>query len=111
MAVLLDQPSYGTPVAILPGVVRLTCENPGVMTGPGTNTYLVGHEALVAIDPGPDDSSHVRAVAEAAGGRLRCILVTHTHPDHSPGAAELATLTGAKVAGLGARDGFEPHVL
>jgi glyoxylase-like metal-dependent hydrolase (beta-lactamase superfamily II)/8-oxo-dGTP pyrophosphatase MutT (NUDIX family) len=104
----LDPPVPGTPVTLMPGVVRLTAPNPSVMTGPGTNTYLVGHTALVAIDPGPDDETHLQAIADAAAGRLRAIIVTHTHPDHAPGAAGLARLTGARVQGFGARDGFEP---
>lgn len=107
-APVLDTPIPGAPVVVLPGVVRLTAPNPSVMTGPGTNTYLVGHDALVAIDPGPDDAGHLEAVAAAAGGRLRAIVVTHTHSDHSPGAARLARLTGASVLGYGPRDGFEP---
>jgi glyoxylase-like metal-dependent hydrolase (beta-lactamase superfamily II) len=111
MPALLEAPVYGQAVTVLDGIVRLTCENPSVMTGPGTNTYLVGHEALVAIDPGPEDDAHVDAVAAAAQGKLRAILVTHTHPDHSPGAARLAALTGAPVLGLGRRDGFEPDTL
>jgi glyoxylase-like metal-dependent hydrolase (beta-lactamase superfamily II) len=105
---LLDPPSYGDVVSVLPGIRRLTCENPSVMTGPGTNTYLVGHGRLVAIDPGPADDAHADAVAAAADGRLVAIVVTHTHPDHSPGARRLAELTGAKTLGLGARDGYEP---
>jgi glyoxylase-like metal-dependent hydrolase (beta-lactamase superfamily II) len=103
-----DQPVPGTPVAVLAGVTRLTAPNPSVMTGPGTNTYLVGHADLVAIDPGPEDEGHLRAIADVAAGRLRAIVVTHTHPDHAPGAATLALLTGARVQGFGARDGFEP---
>ena len=105
---VLDTPVPGTPVVVLPGILRLTAPNPSVMTGPGTNTYLVGHDALVAIDPGPDDAAHLEAVAATAGGRLRAIVVTHTHPDHAPGAARLARLTGARVLGYGARDGFDP---
>jgi glyoxylase-like metal-dependent hydrolase (beta-lactamase superfamily II)/8-oxo-dGTP pyrophosphatase MutT (NUDIX family) len=104
----LDPPVPGTPVTLLPGVIRLTAPNPSVMTGPGTNTYIVGHAALVAIDPGPDDETHLQAIADAAAGRLRAIIVTHTHPDHAPGAAGLARLTGARVQGFVARDGFEP---
>ncbi|MGH9169347.1 MAG: MBL fold metallo-hydrolase [Acidimicrobiales bacterium] len=111
MGPLLEAPSYGDAVTVLEGVVRLTCQNPSLMTGPGTNTYLVGNAALVAIDPGPDDATHVSAVAQAAAGKLKTILVTHTHPDHSPGASRLAELTGARVLGLGPRDGFEPHRL
>jgi glyoxylase-like metal-dependent hydrolase (beta-lactamase superfamily II) len=105
---VLEAPSPGQPAGVLPGVVRLTAPNPSVMTGPGTNTYLVGRDALVAIDPGPDDDDHLDAVAAEAAGRLRAIVVTHTHPDHAPGAAGLARRTGATVLGYGARDGFRP---
>jgi glyoxylase-like metal-dependent hydrolase (beta-lactamase superfamily II) len=89
-------------------VVRLTAPNPGMMTGPGTNSYLVGTMALVVVDPGPDDDGHVRALAALGSGRIRWIVVTHTHRDHSPGTAALAALTGAEVLGFDARDGFEP---
>ncbi|MGP0007056.1 MAG: MBL fold metallo-hydrolase [Acidimicrobiales bacterium] len=105
---VLKAPVPGTPVTLLPGITRLTAPNPSVMTGPGTNTYLVGHDALVVIDPGPGDDGHLEAIVRAASGRLRAIVVTHTHPDHAPGAAPLAARTGARVLGYGPRDGFEP---
>ncbi len=108
---LLTPPAAGKAVELLPGIVRLTAPNPSVMTGPGTNTYLVGRRELVAIDPGPEEAGHLRSVAAVADGRLRAILVTHTHPDHAPGAAALAELTGARVLGFDARDGFEPDGL
>jgi glyoxylase-like metal-dependent hydrolase (beta-lactamase superfamily II) len=95
----------------MPGVARLTAPNPGMMTGPGTNTYLVGGRDLAVVDPGPADSPHIDAIVEAARGRqstIRWILVTHTHPDHAPGAAPLAARTGATVIGFDARDGFVP---
>jgi glyoxylase-like metal-dependent hydrolase (beta-lactamase superfamily II) len=91
-----------------PLVRRLLAPNPGVMTGPGTNTYLVGNEQVAVIDPGPADDGHLDAVAAAGAGRIRWILVTHTHPDHAPGAAGLRTRTGAEVLGYDARDDFEP---
>jgi len=87
-------------------VVRIRASNPGVMTGPGTNTYLVGQDRLAVIDPGPDDPRHLDAVATAGAGRIRWILVTHTHPDHAPGAARLAAWTGAEQLGFASRDGF-----
>jgi len=59
------------------------------MTGPGTNTYLVGIDEVAVIDPGPDDASHIDTVAACGGDRIRWILTTHTHLDHSPGAAAL----------------------
>jgi glyoxylase-like metal-dependent hydrolase (beta-lactamase superfamily II) len=78
------------------------------MTGPGTNSYLVGTTEMAVVDPGPDDAGHVAAVAQLGERRIRWIVVTHTHPDHSPGAARLAGLTGAEVIGFDARDGFTP---
>jgi glyoxylase-like metal-dependent hydrolase (beta-lactamase superfamily II) len=77
-----------------------------MMTGPGTNTYLIGTGELAVVDPGPDDAAHLDAVAGAGGGRIRWIFVTHTHPDHSPGAAGLAGRTGAERLGFASRDGF-----
>ena len=93
-------PQPGRPVALSALVVRVTAPNPGMMTGPGTNTYLVGTDALVVVDPGPDDAGHLDALAELGAGRIRWIVVTHTHPDHAPGAAGLAARTGAEVLGF-----------
>ncbi|TQV86338.1 MBL fold metallo-hydrolase [Exilibacterium tricleocarpae] len=69
------------------------------MTGPGTNTYLVGREQVAVIDPGPALDSHLDVILAAAGERLRWVLVTHTHPDHSPGARRLREATGAELIG------------
>jgi recombination protein RecT len=88
------------PVPLLRNVVRLTAPNPGVMTGPGTNSYLVGDAAsgYIAIDPGPNDPAHLermwRAATDADGapGHIRLIVCTHSHPDHSPGAKPLQAL-------------------
>ena len=80
-------------------VTRLTAPNPGVMTGPGTNTYLVGEHEIAVIDPGPAIDVHVDAILGAAAGRIRWILCTHTHVDHSPAAALLKARTGASVIG------------
>ena len=79
------------PVQLLKNVQRLTAPNPGVMTGPGTNSYLVGDPATgyIAIDPGPADTDHLERLWRAAGGDIRSIVCTHSHPDHSPGAAPL----------------------
>jgi glyoxylase-like metal-dependent hydrolase (beta-lactamase superfamily II) len=101
-------PEPGRAVALSPLVVRATAPNPGVMTGPGTNTYLVGTDELVVIDPGPDDADHRHALVTLGATRIRWIVVTHTHPDHAPGAAALAVRTGAQVLGFSERDGFVP---
>jgi glyoxylase-like metal-dependent hydrolase (beta-lactamase superfamily II)/8-oxo-dGTP pyrophosphatase MutT (NUDIX family) len=116
----------GRVVVLSSRVLRITAPNPGVMTGPGTNTYLVaeppagddgdrttGHggagegtaatgRAWTVIDPGPAIDEHVQAILAAAqvdGGRIERILVTHTHRDHSPAAALLTSATGAPVWG------------
>jgi len=77
------------------------------MTGPGTNTYLLGDAEVLVLDPGPAISAHVDSIVAAVPGTIRWILVTHTHPDHSPGVAELAARTGALVIGAAAPEG--PH--
>ncbi len=92
----------GEPVRLSPRVIRVTAPNPGMMTGPGTNTYLVGDPDVnrwTVIDPGPEDEAHLRAILAAAPGPIERILVTHTHVDHSPGARALAAHTGAPVLG------------
>jgi glyoxylase-like metal-dependent hydrolase (beta-lactamase superfamily II)/8-oxo-dGTP pyrophosphatase MutT (NUDIX family) len=82
------------PVALLKNVQRLTAPNPGFMTGPGTNSYVVGdpHTGYAVIDPGPNDAEHIERLWRAAGGDIRAIICTHSHPDHSPGAPQLQSL-------------------
>ena len=84
---------------IRPGIRRLVAPNPSIMTGPGTNTYLLGESRVAVIDPGPAIASHVERIVELAGAPVAWVLVTHTHPDHSPGAAALAQVTGAELIG------------
>lgn len=100
---------HDKPVRISARVQRITAGNLGPMTGPGTNTYLIGNRELAVVDPGPDMAEHVDAILAACGERLRWILVTHTHPDHSPAAATLAAATGAEVLGnaLVENDGYQ----
>ena len=87
-------------------VWRIVAGNAGLMTGPGTNTYVFGEHGRTVLDPGPDDDRHLQAILKAGGANIRWILATHTHRDHSPLAARLARLTGARVIGLPApRDG------
>lgn len=107
----------GRAVAVAPGVRRVIAPNPGIMTGPGTNTYLVGGDRVAVVDPGPDDDAHLEALLDAAGGRIAWILVTHTHIDHSPLAARLKKASGAEAVGFGPApagrgtmaDGLDPH--
>lgn len=69
------------------------------MTGPGTNSYVLGVDQLALIDPGPAIDAHIDQLLSACGDRLHWILVTHTHPDHSPAASIIAELTGAQLIG------------
>lgn len=79
---------------------RIVAGNAGMMTGPGTNTYLLGEAQIAVLDPGPDEAPHLESILNAAGAPIRWILVTHTHRDHSPLAAELARRTRATLIGL-----------
>jgi glyoxylase-like metal-dependent hydrolase (beta-lactamase superfamily II) len=92
--------SPGVPGKLDRYVTRLVARNAGVMTGPGTNTYLVGERELAVIDPGPEDAAHVRAILDAGAGRIRWILCSHTHLDHASSAATLKKATGAKIAAM-----------
>jgi glyoxylase-like metal-dependent hydrolase (beta-lactamase superfamily II) len=104
----LKNKTMSEPQKIIPGelvqvsalVRRLTAPNPGMMTGPGTNAYIVGEKTLAVIDPGPESDVHLQAILGAVGNRLRWILCTHTHKDHSPGAQALRAATGAEVIGM-----------
>src|ERR1700678_4734021 len=87
-------------VSVAPGVRRIVAGNAGMMTGPGTNTYLIGSREVAVLDPGPDDARHLDAIVAAAGAAIRWIIVTHTHPDHSPLAQPLARRIGARLIGL-----------
>jgi glyoxylase-like metal-dependent hydrolase (beta-lactamase superfamily II)/8-oxo-dGTP pyrophosphatase MutT (NUDIX family) len=91
------------PVPLRKNVQRLTAGNPSFMTGPGTNSYLVGdaHTGYIAIDPGPDDAAHLQRLWQAAGGDIRAIVCTHSHMDHSPGAQPLQQLCDGKPPILG----------
>jgi glyoxylase-like metal-dependent hydrolase (beta-lactamase superfamily II)/8-oxo-dGTP pyrophosphatase MutT (NUDIX family) len=95
----------GEPVEIAAGVIRLTSPNPGVMTGPGTNTYLVGHDRFTVIDPGPEDPAHIERILQLTGGRVDQVLVTHTHQDHSPATSLLKQRSGCRLIGRAAPAG------
>ncbi|MDH3305186.1 MAG: MBL fold metallo-hydrolase [Gammaproteobacteria bacterium] len=91
-----------------PGLRRLVAPNPSMMTGPGTNTYLFGKKYVAVLDPGPVIASHLEMIQGYAGAPIRWILVTHTHPDHSPAAMKLAAMTGAELLGMPApRSGYQ----
>jgi glyoxylase-like metal-dependent hydrolase (beta-lactamase superfamily II)/8-oxo-dGTP pyrophosphatase MutT (NUDIX family) len=104
------------PVALLKNLRRLTAPNPGAMTGPGTNSYIVGDAATgyIVIDPGPGDGAHLERLYQATGGDIRLIVCTHSHPDHSPGAAPLQAMCSTAspkppILGLASASTARPH--
>ncbi len=102
-------PVAGIVTALSPLVCRLVAPNPGPMTGPGTNTYVVGdlmEGPVLVIDPGPDDPDHLDRLSSVVGMELGTIALTHTHVDHWPGAPGLRSRTGAAIAAFDARDGL-----
>jgi glyoxylase-like metal-dependent hydrolase (beta-lactamase superfamily II) len=97
-----DTLPHGAAEEAAPLVRRIVCPNPGPFTFRGTNTYLVGRGEVTVIDPGPEDAAHLSAILGATEAeRITRILVSHTHRDHSPGAAALARATGAPSLGFG----------
>jgi glyoxylase-like metal-dependent hydrolase (beta-lactamase superfamily II) len=95
-------PAYGAAVQVSPLVRRLTCNNPSAFTFTGTGSYIVGKGNVAVIDPGPDDDQHLDAILAAVDGEtVSHIVITHTHRDHSPLAARLQEITGARTYGYG----------
>lgn len=95
----MDAP-YAISEQLEPGIARLLANNPSPFTYFGTQTYLVGEEELVVIDPGPDLPEHIDAILAAIDGRnLAAIACTHTHRDHSPASRALKEATGAPIIG------------
>src|SRR5712692_4146381 len=97
---------------VVPGVRRVLADNPSPFTFKGTLSYIVGKGEVAIIDPGPDDERHTAALLDAVRGEtVTHIVITHTHRDHSPGAARVKALTGAKTFGEGPHRAARPlHV-
>src|ERR1700682_1547948 len=94
---------------VMPGVRRLLVNNPGPFTFKGTLTYIVGRDRVAIIDPGPIDEPHIAALLAAVRAEtVTHILVTHTHRDHSPAAARIKAVTGAKTYGEGPHRAARP---
>lgn len=103
------EPAYGQPVAVADSIVRVTANNPSAFTFHGTNSYIIGHDTLAILDPGPDDDAHLEALVRAIAGRpVSHIFVSHTHRDHSPLAARLKALTGAMTVAEGPHRSARP---
>lgn len=91
-------PQIGQAILLAEGLVRVTAPNGSAYTFTGTNSFLVGHERLAVLDPGPDDPAHFEALVNAIGGRpVDAVVLTHTHRDHSALAGRLARQMGAPL--------------
>lgn len=105
------------PIQLTPFVRRLTAPNPSVMTGPGTNSYIIGtaDTGYIVIDPGPNDAEHIERLYDATAGDIHSIVCTHSHPDHSPAAKPLQALcrqsinSDPAIYGLPNGEGAELH--
>jgi glyoxylase-like metal-dependent hydrolase (beta-lactamase superfamily II) len=91
-------------------IERVLAPNPGPFTLEGTNTWLVGDGPVAIIDPGPDLPSHRDGVLDAVAriGEVQCILLTHHHPDHAPGAAAIAERMDVPILAHTPRAGERP---
>lgn len=91
-------PQTGEPVVLAEGITRITAPNASAYTFTGTNSFLLGHERLALVDPGPDDAAHMAALLRAIAGRpVEAIILTHTHRDHSALAARLGRTLDAPL--------------
>jgi glyoxylase-like metal-dependent hydrolase (beta-lactamase superfamily II) len=100
--VTVEHPAYGVLRPVTETASVLLCDNPGLMTLDGTNTWVLrapGSDEIVIVDPGPDDDEHVQRVAQA--GRIALILISHRHGDHTDGIDKLVEKTGATVRSVG----------
>jgi glyoxylase-like metal-dependent hydrolase (beta-lactamase superfamily II) len=77
-------------------VTRVLAPNPSPFTLEGTNTWVVGGDPSLVIDPGPNIPEHIVEVSREARP-VGAVLVTHDHPDHAPGAASFAAAVGAPL--------------
>ncbi|WP_197375259.1 MBL fold metallo-hydrolase [Mycolicibacterium baixiangningiae] len=97
-----EHPAYGLLRPVTETASVLLCNNPGLMTLDGTNTWVLrgpGSDELVIVDPGPDDDEHIAKVAEL--GRIALVLISHKHEDHTGGIDKIVDRTGAVVRSVG----------
>ncbi|SEA78719.1 MULTISPECIES: MBL fold metallo-hydrolase [unclassified Mycobacterium] len=98
----MTHPAYGVLRPVTESASVLLCDNPGIMTLDGTNTWVLrgrGSDEMVIVDPGPDDDAHLERIA--ALGKIPLVLISHKHDDHTGGIDKLVALTGAVVRSVG----------
>jgi glyoxylase-like metal-dependent hydrolase (beta-lactamase superfamily II) len=96
--VTIEHPAYGLLRPVTETASVLLCNNPGLLTLEGTNTWVLrapGSDEMVIVDPGPDDEQHIAKVAEL--GTVALVLISHRHEDHTGGIDKIVDLTGAPV--------------
>lgn len=107
-----ESPRYAEVELLSPRVRRVVQRNPGLFTGPGTNTYLIAPEdgtGVIVLDPGQESEEHLTALLGAVGGTpVRAVVVSHAHPDHWPLAPPLAQRVGAPLLAFFASEGMRP---
>lgn len=99
---MTEHPAYGLLRPVTASASVLLCDNPGLMTLEGTNTWVLrgpGSDEIVIVDPGPDDDAHIARIAEL--GTVALVLISHKHEDHTGGIDKLVELTGATVRSVG----------
>lgn len=93
---------YGSCAQLSPSIRRVVAKNPSAFTFTGTGTYIIGHDRVAVIDPGPRDPQHVEAILAATEGEeITTVLITHTHNDHSPATELLLKHCDARTYGFG----------
>ena len=98
----MTHPAYGVLRPVTEAASVLLCDNPGIMTLDGTNTWVLrgrGSDEMVVVDPGPDDDAHLERIA--ALGKIPLVLISHKHDDHTGGIDKLVGMTGAVVRSVG----------
>ena len=98
----MTHPAYGVLRPVTASASVLLCDNPGIMTLDGTNTWVLRaprSDQVVIVDPGPDDDEHIARVAEL--GTIALVLISHKHEDHTGGIDKIVELTGAPVRAVG----------
>jgi glyoxylase-like metal-dependent hydrolase (beta-lactamase superfamily II) len=100
--VTLGHPAYGLLRPVTDTAAVLLCNNPGLLTLEGTNTWVLRgprSDEMVVVDPGPEDDEHIARIAEL--GRIPLVLISHKHEDHTGAIDKIVERTGAVVRSVG----------